>query len=94
MINARNYFYKLVKNDRRTYVNISKITNDQGDNYTTGFQLSYPCFKDHYKMIAIDLSKQQTLDADTEAMQQIKITENLKSAGNKIFVFARTMRVF
>ena len=28
-------------------------------------------FKDHYKMIAIDLSKQQALDADPRVIQQI-----------------------
>ena len=30
-----------------------------------------------YKMIAIDLSKQQTLDADPRAIQQINVTANL-----------------
>ena len=33
-------------------------------------------------MIAIDLSKQQELDADPEAIQQINFTENLDRAGN------------
>ena len=42
-----------------------------GDDYTTGYLLDYPCFKDSYKMIAVDLSKQQALDADPRANQQI-----------------------
>ena len=33
-------------------------------------------------MIAIDLSKQQELDADPKAIQQINFTENLDRAGN------------
>ena len=33
-------------------------------------------------MIAIDLSKQQALDADPRAIQQINVTENLDCAGN------------
>ena len=35
-----------------------------------------------YKMIAADLSKQQVLDADPRAIQQINFTPNLDSAGN------------
>ena len=42
--------------------------------------LDYSYFKDHYKMIAIDLSKQQALDADPRAIQQINFTENLDRA--------------
>ena len=44
----------------RTYENIQKL----GDDYTTGCLIDWPYFKDYYKMIAIDLSKQQALDAD------------------------------
>ena len=35
-----------------------------GDDYTTGCLLDFPYFKDTYKMIAVDLSKQQALDAN------------------------------
>ena len=46
----------------RTYDNIRKITVGQQDDYTTGCLLNYPYFKERYKMITIDLSKQQALD--------------------------------
>ena len=36
-------------------------------------------------MIAVDLSKQQALDADPKAIQQINFTENLDKAGNTRF---------
>ena len=36
-------------------------------------------------MIAIDLSKQQVLDVDPKAIQQINFTANLNRAGNTIF---------
>ena len=39
--------------------------------------LDYNYFKDYYKMTEIDLSKQQTLDIDPKAMQQINFTRNL-----------------
>ena len=38
-------------------------------------------------MIAIDLSKQQVLDADPKAIQQINFTANLDRAGNARFYF-------
>ena len=38
-------------------------------------------------MIAVDLSKQQALDADPKAIQQITFTANLDRAGNARFYF-------
>ena len=48
-----------------------------GDDYTTGCLLDYVYFKEHYKLIAIYLSKQQKLDTDPKAIQQISFTGNL-----------------
>ena len=42
------------------------------DDYTTGYLLDYQYFKNHYKLIAVDLSKQKELDADPRAIQQIE----------------------
>ena len=39
--------------------------------------LGYPYFKENYKMIAIDLSKEQAFDADPRATQQVNLTANL-----------------
>ena len=84
----KTFFDQPVKNDRRTYDNIRKIVTVQGDDNTTGGLLHYLYFKHYYKMIAIDLSKQQTLDADPKAIQKINFTENLNRAGNttKFFI--------
>ena len=62
----------------RRYDNIRKIATGQEDDYTTGCLLGYSNFKEHYKMIAIDLSKQHALHADPKAIQQIKCTGNLE----------------
>ena len=87
IIDEKNFFDQPVKNDKVTYKNIRKIATGKGDDYTTGCLLDYPYFKDHYKMIAIDLSKQQALDADPRAIQQINFTANLDRAGNTRFYF-------
>ena len=82
VINGENFFDQPIKNKKVTYENIRKIATSQGDDYTTGCLLDYPYFKDIYKMIAVDLSKQQALDADPRAIQQINFTANLDRAGN------------
>ena len=77
MINGENFFDQLTKNNKVTYENIRKIATGQGDDYTTGCLLDYSYFADTYKMTAVDLSKQQALDADPRAIQQINFTANL-----------------
>ena len=80
------FFDQPVKNDKITYGNIRKVATGQGD-YTAGCLLDYAYFKNYYKMIAIDLSKQQALDADPKAIQQINFTANLDRNGNTRFYF-------
>ena len=87
MIDGKNLFDQPVKNDNVTYENIRKIATSQGDDYTTDCLLDYIYFKNYYKMIAVDLSKQQALDADPKAIQQINFTANLDRAGNTRFYF-------
>ena len=70
-----------------SYENIRKISTGRGDDYTTSCLLEYPYFKDNYKMTAIDLSKQQALDADPIPIQQIKFIGDLDRAGNKTMFF-------
>ena len=82
MIDGKNFFDQPVKNDKVTYENIRKIATGQGDDYTTGCLLDYIYFKKYYKMIAVDLSKQQALDADPKAIQQINFRANLDRAEN------------
>ena len=87
MINGENFFDQPIKNNKVTYENIRKIATGQGDDYTTGCFLDYSYFRDTYKMIAVDLSKQKALDADPKAIQQINFTANLDRAGSTRFYF-------
>ena len=82
VINGENFFDQPVKNNKVTYDKIRKIATGQGDDYTTGCLLHSPYFANTYKMIAVDLSKQQVLDADPRAIQQINFTANLDRVGN------------
>ena len=71
MIDGKNFFDHLINSNIKTYENIRKIATGQGDYHATGSFLDYSYFKDHYQMIALDLSKQKALDADLRAIQQI-----------------------
>ena len=77
MIDGKNFFDQPVKNDKVTYKNIRKVATGEGDDYTTCCLLDYAYFKNYYKMIAVDLSKQQALDADPKAIQQINFKASL-----------------
>ena len=57
------------------------------DGYATGCLLDCTYFVCNYKMIAIDLSKQQELDADRKVIQQISFTANLDRWGNTRMFF-------
>ena len=87
MIDGKNFFDQPVRNDKVTYGNIRKIAIGQGDDYTASCLLDYTYFKKYYKMIAINLSKQQALDADPRIIQQINFTANLDRDGNTRFYF-------
>ena len=75
MINGENLFDQPIKNNKVTYENIRKIATGQGDDYTTGCWLDYPYFKDSYKMIAVDLSKQQTLMLILEQFNKLTLLQ-------------------
>ena len=62
-------FWSTSKNNKVTYENIRKTATGNGNNYTTGCLLGYIYFKNYCKMIVVDSSKQQALDADLKAIQ-------------------------
>ena len=71
MINdQKTFFNQPAENNSKTYDNIPKIATGQGDDYTTSCLLYYNYFNKYYKVMAIDLSKQEEPDADTKATQQ------------------------
>ena len=51
-------FDQPAKNNIRTNDSIKKIAKSYRDDYSTGYLLAYPYFRNTYKMIAIDLRKQ------------------------------------
>ena len=66
----------------------------KGDDYTTACLLNYLYFKKYYKLIAIDLTKQEKLYADPKTMQQINFTGNLdRPEGSTMFFIIEEAKV-
>ena len=72
LIDSRNFYDQIISDQIRKYDEVRKIATGKGDDYTTGCLLDYQYFKDHYQLIAVDLSKQKELDTDPRAIQQIE----------------------
>ena len=79
MIDRIKYFNQPVINNIKIYENIRKSAIAQGEDCTSGCLQDYAYFKE-YKSMAVDLSKEQALDADLRAIQQVNFTENLNLA--------------
>ena len=69
----------------KQYNEVRKISTGQGDDYTTCFLLDFAYFKDDFRLIAVNLSKQKALDADSRAIQQIIFTGQVDDEALKVF---------
>ena len=91
IIDEPNFLDEPVKYNLITYDNIWKIVTG----YTARCLLDYNYFNNYYKMIVIELSKQQALDADPKAIQQINFTGNLAQdpvANTTLFITEETKK--
>ena len=79
LIDGKNFYGQSINYKIKQYDEIRKTATVKGDDYTTGCLLDYAYFKDHYKLIAVDLSKQKELDADPRAIQRIEFFGTLKT---------------
>ena len=68
------------KTEEEAYEKIIDISKN--DEYTTGNLLDYDYFKKCYKLIAIDLSKQQVLQENKDLIQQINFIGRLDINAN------------
>ena len=83
-IDGRNFYDQSINDLIKQYDEIRKISTGQGDDYTTGCLLDFAYFEKNYRLIAVDLSRQKALDADSRAIQQIVFTGK---TDNKIRVY-------
>ena len=91
-IDGRNFYDQPINDLIKQYEEVRKISTGQGDDYTTGCLLDYVYFKDDFRLIAADLSKQKALDADPKAIQQIIFTGQADDEALMAFTFLNNQK--
>ena len=61
-----------------TFYEMRKLTARKGNDYTTVCSLDYYYIKNHDRLIAVDIIRQNELDADLKATPQIEFVKLLK----------------
>ena len=87
IIDKLAFFDLPIKTEEEAYEKIIDISRN--NEYTTGNLLDYDYFKKHYKLIAIDLSKQQVLQENEDLIQQINFIGKLEEAANLFIIIEK-----
>ena len=87
IIDKLTFFDLPIKTEEEAYEKIIDISRN--NKYTTGNLLDYDYFKKYYKLIAIDLSKQQVLQENEDLIQQINFIGRLTEAANVFIIIGK-----
>ena len=87
IIDKLAFFDLAIKTEEEAYGKIIDISRN--NEYTTGNLLDYDYFKKYYKLIAIDLSKQQVLQENEGLIQQINFVGRLAEAANVFIIIEK-----
>ena len=90
IIDGRNFYDNPIESDIEKYRELKKVMIGKGEDYTTGSLLDYDYFNKHYKLVAVDLSKQKELDADPRAIQQIEFKYVLETDSTIYWVLEKS----
>ena len=90
IIDKLAFFNLPIKTEEEAYEKIIGISRN--NEYTTGNLLDYYYFKKYYKLIAIDLSKQQVLQENEDLIQQINFIGRLTEAAN-VFILIEKKKI-
>ena len=77
IIDGRNFYDNPIESDIEKYRELKKVMIGKGEDYTTRSLLDFNYFDKHYKLVAVDLSKQKELDANPRVIQQIEFKDML-----------------
>ena len=87
IIDKLPFFDLPIKTEEEAYEKIIDISRN--NEYTTGNLLDYDYFKKYYKLIAIDLSKQQVLQQNEDLIQQINFIGKLEEAPSVFIIIEK-----
>ena len=63
-IDGRHFYDQPINDSIKQYDEVRKISSGKGDDYTTGCLLDFAYFEKNFKIIAVDLGKQKSVDPD------------------------------
>ena len=89
IMDGRNFYDNPIESDIENYRELKKVMIGKGD-YTTGSLLDFNYFDKHYKLVAVDLSKQKELDADPRAIQQVEFKYMLRTNSTIYWVLEKS----
>ena len=89
-INGRNFYDQPINDSVKQYDEIRKISTGQGDDYKNDCLLDFTYFEKNHRLIAVDLSKQKVLDADSRAIQQIIFTGKTSQASVIYYIYEKS----
>ena len=87
IIDKLAFFDLPIKTEEEAYEKILDISRN--NEYTAGNLLDYDYFKKHYRLIAIDLSKQHLLQENEDLIQQINFIGRLEQAANVFIIIEK-----
>ena len=87
IIDKLAFFDLPIKTEEEAYEKMTDISKN--NEYTTGNLLDYNYFKKYYKLIAINLSKQQVLQENEDLIQQINFIGRLEEAANVFIIIGK-----
>ena len=90
IVDVRNFYDNPIESDIEKCRELKKVMIGKGEDYTTGSLLDYDYFKNNYKLVAVDLSKQKELHADPRAIQQIEFKYMLETNSTIYWVLEKS----
>ena len=87
IIDKLAFFHLPIKTEEEAYEKIIDISTN--NEYATSNLLDYDYFKKYYKLIGIDLSKQQVLQKKEDLIQQINFIGKLEEAANAFIIIEK-----
>ena len=90
VIDGRNFYDNPIESNIEKHRELKKVMIGNGEDYTTGSLLDFTYFDKHYKLVAVDLSKQKELDADPRTIQQIEFKYMLGTNSTIYWVFKKS----
>ena len=90
IIDGRNFYDNPIESDIEKCRELKKVMVGKGEDYTTVSLLDFNYFDKHYKLVAVDLSKQKELDADPGAIHQIEFKYMLGTSSTIYWVLEKS----